>query len=137
MTEKKGGLLKWLMILGCGGTLLVGVVCGGGGLLLYGGIKKTITGSYAYREAVGIAEPAIEEYIGTPYKPGFWVSGSINMSGGKTESDFMVPLEGPKGSGKLVVKSTCYVGSDCEYHDLSLIVDGKRIDIEEYEEAHQ
>ncbi len=133
MAEKKGGILKWVL-LGCGVLGILGVVvCGGGGFLLFKGIRTMMLDSEAYQQAIEIAEPEIEERIGTPYEAGFLVAGSLNTSGGKTDADFNVPLTGPKGKGTLFVKATCYDGADCDFSNLTLVVGSERVDLlEEY-----
>ena len=131
MAEKKGGILKWLLLLGCGGVLLVTLVCGGFGLMVFLGVRTAMQQSVAYQEALSLARehPDVEDLIGSPIEEGFLTSGSIDTSGGKTDVDIAIPVSGPKGEGKIYVKGTCYGGADCEYSDLSFVAKGERIDL--------
>lgn len=130
MAEKKGGgILKWVLLIGCGGVLLLVLACGGAFLAIFGTVRTSMLSSAAYEQALEIARPDIEAEIGTPFEEGYFVTGSINNSGGRTEVDMSVPLKGPRGEATLYIVATCYAGTDCDYADLTLVSGGDRIDL--------
>lgn len=61
--------------------------------------------SDAYKEALTRAQsyPAVLEFLGTPIEEGWYITGSINISGPSGEADIAFPISGPKG------KATVYV----------------------------
>ncbi len=75
-------------------------------------IALSITGIFGTLKASDVYQLALEETqaspksiaaLGEPIKPGFWVSGSINISGPSGSADLAIPVSGPKGSGTLYV----------------------------------
>lgn len=91
-----------VIVLGCLGVtlalaaLLVVVV----GLLT--GMMKT---SWAYANGVEMARrnPALLEALGAPIETGFWVMGSVEITGPSGSADLAIPLRGPKGKATLYV----------------------------------
>lgn len=98
---------------GCCGCL-VAIVLGfvgltvGGGLAVFSGIKS----SAAYTESVALAraDPRVVELLGEPIETGFFMSGSINLSGSSGEADMAIPLTGPKGEATLYAVATKVAG---------------------------
>lgn len=120
--------LKWGAI-GCVVVLVVGVL-GGGTILMVvlGAVKR----SDAYRGAVerARAHPAVVEALGEPIETGFFVSGSVEVSGPGGQASLSIPLEGPNGEGTLFVEADKRAGI-WEYSLLRFIPDGaeSRIDL--------
>jgi hypothetical protein len=58
-----------------------------------------------YREALSRAQrhPALLERLGAPIEPGFFTSGSIDVSGPSGEADLTIPIHGPRGEATLNV----------------------------------
>ncbi len=129
MTEaKRPAWVKWI-VLGCVGLIvIVALVVWGFVALVMGSLKQ----SDAYKEALAKvrAESAAVEALGEPIEPGFFLSGSVNVSGPTGDASLSIPLSGPGGKGKLYLEATKRAGR-WEYSLLELAVDGKpeRIDL--------
>lgn len=91
---------KWLVPVGCLGVL---VLIGGfvAGLLTL--IFTVIKSSDVYQEAIETARthPAAIAELGAPIETGWFVSGSVSVSGPTGHADVSIPLSGPKASGTL------------------------------------
>ena len=70
-------------------------------LLVMGSIRS----SDAYQQALAKAKvnPEVVLHIGQPIQPGWFVSGSINVSGPSGDADLSIPISGPKGKGTIYV----------------------------------
>ena len=120
---------KWVVpagIVACGAAL----ACFVGLILLFAfGIFK---GSDVYTDAIAQARnsPAVVHELGEPIQPGWWVSGSINISGPSGTADFETSLRGPAGRGTLYVSAEKQAGR-WHYKVLEVAVEGKsdRIDL--------
>ena len=97
-------------------------------LLVFGMIK----GSSAYTDAIREARsnPDVARELGHPLQPGWWVSGSIQVSGPTGTADFETPLRGPSGHAMLYVSAEKQAGR-WQYKVLEVAVEGKsdRIDL--------
>jgi hypothetical protein len=127
---------KW-WFLGCGGCLgliLLGAL--GFGAIFYTAmtaIKKTD----AYAEASQRAKnsPALQEAIGTPMEEQFWVTGGVSITNGAGKADFIIPLNGPKGTAVVTVNASKAAGAaNWEYAVLEALVasgpkSGEKIDL--------
>ena len=70
--------------------------------LVFGSMKS----STPYRQAVSAAEtnPAVVSSLGAPVRPGFWLSGNINVqAGGTGDAQLEIPLTGSHHSGTIFV----------------------------------
>ena len=96
--------------------------------LIMGSLKQ----SDAYKEALAAvrADSAAVEALGGPIEPGFFLAGSVHVSGPSGEAELSIPLHGPRGKGTLYLEATKRAGR-WEYSLLELAVDGteKRIDL--------
>jgi hypothetical protein len=96
---------KWVVPLGCCGMIaafvvfIIAIIA-----LVFGAIRS----SDACQEAVRRAEnhPALVAQLGTPIKVGWFVTGSINVSGSSGDANLQVPISGPKNSATLSVVAT-------------------------------
>jgi hypothetical protein len=63
--------------------------------------------SGAYKEAVSLALSHLEvrRELGSPVQPGWWVSGSLSVSGPEGSARFATPLHGPRGRALLKVQA--------------------------------
>jgi hypothetical protein len=108
------------------------VVCVGCIALMATAIFGAIKSSDVYQQAlIRVQENAeAREALGTPIKPGFWVSGSVEVSGPGGNADLAIPVSGPKNSGTLYVVATKSAGV-WEYRTLQLAPNGSsdRIDL--------
>lgn len=119
---------NWWLI-GCGGclTLLVLMVLGIGAIFF--GVTKIIKSTEPYQTAVSTAanSPEVQEELGTPITPGFFIQGSVNSNssnGTTTErADLTIPLTGPKASGHVHYAATKTDGK-WNVRDFTVTVDG-------------
>jgi Cytochrome oxidase complex assembly protein 1 len=63
--------------------------------------------SGAYKEAMARAtsHPEVRRELGSPIQAGWWVSGSLAVSGPQGEARFATPLHGPRGRALLKVQA--------------------------------
>jgi hypothetical protein len=126
--EKRPAWVKWV-VLGCVGLIVVAALAVWGFVaLIMGSLKQ----SDAYEGALEkvLASPAAVAALGQPIEPGFFLSGSVDVSGPSGEADLSIPLHGPNGKGKLYLEATKRAGR-WEYSLLELAIDGRqeRIDL--------
>ncbi len=135
MSDQKAGSGKTILwiVLGCAG---VSIVCVLVFILFVGGVVGltfgAIRSSDVYQSAMdrALSHPEVLEVLGEPVKPGFIVTGSINVNGPEGEAEFGVPLRGSIENGTLHV--TAYKRSgQWIYEVLELELPGlpRRIDL--------
>jgi len=80
----------------------------------------------AYRVALARARgsPGVVHELGEPIEAGWWISGSINVTGPSGSADFETPLHGPSGRGTLYVTAEKRAGR-WQYKVLEVAVEGK------------
>jgi hypothetical protein len=107
-----------LLALGCAGALLCAALLLAGAVAL---LVRTMYRSEAYTRAVGLvqASPEVREALGEPVVPGWWVSGSIQVSGPSGSASLSFPVSGPKGGAEVFVEAEKRVG---EWTLLQLVV---------------
>jgi len=116
---------------GCGGCILlvllaVGVVVALGGLAFFG-IRKSDVFEEAIRRAR--ANPDVVEALGEPIEAGLLLSGSFQVTPTSGETDFSIPVSGPKGKGRLYVVATKSAGQ-WDFSTLELQVDDSELRID-------
>jgi hypothetical protein len=117
-----------ILAVGCGGALLV-VALLVVGLSVF--LLRTIQGSDAYKSALGTvqASPAVHGVLGEPIVAGWWVTGSIQVSGPSGSASLSFPVSGPKGEAMVFVEAQKRAG---EWTLGTLIVEpegGDRLDL--------
>lgn len=72
----------------------------------------SIKSSTAYEMAISRAteNETVLEALGEPIEAGFFVSGSIQTSGGSGNADLSIPISGPKGEATLYVTANKEAG---------------------------
>ena len=120
---------KWFVPSGCL-TLIVlflGFIAG-----VFGIVEASFKSSAVYNHALmeARANARVFEEIGQPLKPGWFISGSINVSGDSGDSDISIPIAGPKGKGTIYAVAKKSAG-EWQYQTLQVKVDGQpdRIDL--------
>jgi len=120
---------KWVVPVGCLAPLLV---CCGGVLLLVVFVFGAIRSSEPYTEALARAKanPEVKAALGEPIEAGYWVNGSIEVSGPSGKAKIAIPISGPKKSATLYVEGTKTAGK-WEYSTLDVAPGGagNRIDL--------
>ncbi|MFT3711060.1 MAG: cytochrome c oxidase assembly factor Coa1 family protein [Archangium sp.] len=96
---------KWVVPVGCVVPMLCCLSFVGA---TYFGVSKAIESSTVFTVALqnATANKDVQEKIGAPLKTGMGLNGSLNETNGNGSADFSVPLEGPRGKGKLRVVAT-------------------------------
>jgi Cytochrome oxidase complex assembly protein 1 len=114
---------KWVVPTGILGGLAA-LACFVGLILLF--VFGMFRGSDAYRDAMVQvrADRSVVRELGEPIQAGWWVSGSINVSGPSGSADFETPLQGPSGRGTLYVTAEKKAGQ-WHYTVLEVAVEGK------------
>ena len=90
--------------IGCGCAILFLVAILGIGTLTVG-VFSLLKSSDAYQDSLTIVQnsPELQERLGTPIEPGFFMTGSINVSNDTGTADITYPVSGPNESGKVRV----------------------------------
>lgn len=115
---------KW-WFLGCGGCLgiivLIAAVIGFFVVSVMGLIKNTDAYAGALKRSQD--SPELQEAIGTPMEPSYWVMGSASTVNGAESAEFVIPLTGPKGVAAVTVKASRPAGATAwEYSVLEALV---------------
>jgi len=120
---------KWFVPVGCLSSLLllVGFVA-----LILAFVFGMMKSSDVYKQALARANasPAVVDALGAPIKEGFFISGSINVSGPSGDAELAIPISGPKGDGTIYLEARKSAG---EWSFSKLLVEiktsNKRIDL--------
>jgi len=124
---QKSGCVKWGLI-GCLGVILMIAVFAGVVVTIVFGTMKTTD---VYRGARRSAErdPRVIQALGSPIRPGLWVSGNINVEGRRGDADITFPIHGPKGKASVHAIATKQSGT-WHYAELTVTpANGSPIDL--------
>ena len=120
---------KWFVPAGCLSLILL---FGAFIAVVVGAASGMMKSSDAYKEGLARAQAsaAVTEALGTPIAPGWFTSGSVNVSGGSGEAHLEIPISGPKGKGKIYVEATKSTG-EWSYSKLEVVIaaSGEHIDL--------
>ncbi|HXZ27137.1 MAG TPA: cytochrome c oxidase assembly factor 1 family protein [Terriglobales bacterium] len=120
---------KAVVGVGCLGVIILAVAFVGGIMLL---VMGSIRSSDAYQQALAKAKanPEVVLRLGQPIQPGWFISGSINVSGAAGDADLSIPISGPKGKGTVYVVGKKSAG-EWSYTRMEVEVEGQpgRIDL--------
>jgi hypothetical protein len=104
-------------------AFLAGIV-----LLVFGLIAKSDVYTYALAQAR--SSPSVVEALGEPIEPGWYVMGTINVSGASGNADIAIPVSGPNGSGTLYASARKRAGVwNYDVLEVALDAGGERIDL--------
>jgi cytochrome oxidase complex assembly protein 1 len=131
-TQPQGWFARhWKAVVGIGCLGLIILACAfvaGVFFLVMGGIRS----SDVYQQALAKANanPDVVLRVGQPIKPGWMVSGSINVSGPTGDADLAIPISGPKGKGTIYAVAKKSAG-EWTYSRLEVQVEGQpgRVDL--------
>lgn len=120
---------KWFVPVGCLGLVLLAVLAAAGLFLaVLGGMKRSEVFQMALERTR--SSPAAIEALGEPIEPGWWLSGSVNVSGPTGEASFAAPVSGPNGEGTLYVEAVKQAGEwRLTLLELEVQGTGERIDL--------
>ena len=115
--------MGWVVSVGCLSMILLGCLFI---MSIFGVATTAMKSSDAYAIAMSTAEhdPIVIAELGAPLKAGWFVSGSINVSGGAGHADLSIPVSGSVRSGKVnaVAEKTAGVWA---FSHLNVTVDGR------------
>jgi hypothetical protein len=120
---------KWVIPVGCLTPILL---CGGFFTLIFTLVFGLIKSNGAYTDSLATlsADPQVTAALGTPIKPGFFVRGSIHISGPSGHADISYSVSGPQDSAVVYVISDKSAGL---WSHTTFIVEldstGQRIDL--------
>lgn len=99
-----------------------------GGLLFF--IFGLMKSSDPYKHAVDLAmhDPQATSALGAPVKPGWFVSGSIKLTGSSGTADLSIPVRGQLHKGTVYVLARKFAGK-WSYQKIILLVDGQEEEI--------
>lgn len=100
---------KWVVPVGCA-TLVVLAAAAVAAVLWLVSIGMRSSGAYAEALERARVDCEVQEALGAPVEPGWFVSGSVHVTGPSGEADLAIPLRGPQGSGKLYSTATKAAG---------------------------
>jgi hypothetical protein len=124
-----GRNIKWFLPAIGLGTILSCLACIGMFVVLIFGTMKS---SEPYQDALAIlrSNSAAEQALGTPIRDGWYVTGSIGVSGSSGHAEFSFPVSGPKGSGTVTLIARRYGGRwTLTRLELTLNGSGRKIDL--------
>ncbi len=101
---KNSGCLKWAAI-GCAVVVMLGAVAMAGVVILvFGAIRSTD----AYKDSLRRAQndPRVIAAIGAPVKPGWYVTGNVNVNNADGTADINYPISGSRGEATVHVVAT-------------------------------
>ncbi|MET0792601.1 MAG: cytochrome c oxidase assembly factor Coa1 family protein [Polyangiaceae bacterium] len=115
--------LGWVVSVGCLSMILLGCLFV---MSIFGVATTAMKASDAYAIAMSTAErdPVVLAELGAPLKPGWFVSGSVNVSGSTGHADLSIPVSGSVRSGKLIAIAEKVAGA-WVFSKLQLTVDGR------------
>jgi hypothetical protein len=119
----------WVVPTGC---LIPVVVCAGFVALILTVVFGAIKSSAPYTESLAAVKQhrQAQELLGEPIEPGFFVTGSINVSGSSGDANISYSVSGLKGSGTVYVVAEKKAGEwDYETMVLDCAGTGDRIDL--------
>jgi hypothetical protein len=114
---------KWFVpTVGCG-TLIILFIFGVVGLVF--GVTNFISNSTPAEYAIERASQnqVVVEALGTPIEQTGMVSGSLSFGDDTGDADLKIPIEGPKGKGRIYVVGT-KTGDDWTYSELYVWIEG-------------
>jgi hypothetical protein len=84
------------------------LLCGGFSVGIFALVTGILRQSEVYQQALAEvrASPAVEQELGDPIEPGWWVTGSLSTSGDSGEANITFPVVGPRGEARVFVEAT-------------------------------
>ena len=93
---------KWAVPVGCFGTVAFFVALGATIVMV---VATAMTSSWAYTNAIELAESnqEVRAALGAPLEAGWFINGSMSVTGPSGEAELSIPMKGPRGWGTLYV----------------------------------
>jgi hypothetical protein len=111
-------------VVGIAGGLFLLVILAVVGFLAF--LLQMLKSSDPYQHGVQVVaqDARAQQKLGTPVEPGYFFSGSVNVSNSSGNADLAIPVHGPKGRGTVYVVARKSAGQ-WSYERLELAVDGQ------------
>ncbi|MEM9774926.1 MAG: cytochrome c oxidase assembly factor Coa1 family protein [Chloroflexota bacterium] len=114
--------LRWVIGLGCllplCCTLLVGTISG----VVFSVIRNSDVASQAIE--IIQEDPRVRDQLGEPVNIGWFLTGSIEVSGNSGSANLVIPVSGPRASGSVSVDATLS-GDEWRYDSMRFSLDGE------------
>jgi hypothetical protein len=131
-SENKAAVRKGIFF-GCGGCLLVIIAF----VLFFSAIVGVVLYSMRSSEPVELtlgaaqASTEMQAAIGEPMTVGWFITGSVNYSGGICEASLQVPISGPMGSASVRTLGSKKVGGTWDFSEMTATIEGtgKTVDL--------
>lgn len=113
----------WVVSAGCLSLVLLGCLFV---MSIFGVATTALKSSDAYSIALSTAEhdPVVIAELGSPLKAGWFVNGSVNVSGGAGHATLAIPLSGSVRSGKVNAVAE-KAGGVWTFSSLNVTIDGR------------
>ena len=112
---------------GCGGCLLVLVALGLFISAIFGVVLYAMRSSEPVELTLGAAQASAEmrAALGEPMTVGWFITGSVNYSGGNGEANLHVPISGPKGEASVRTLGSKKTGGTWDFSEMTATIEGK------------
>jgi hypothetical protein len=109
------------------GLLIIVVLVGGFTTGLMTIVFASFQNSDVYKQSIAQAEanPQVQQLLGEPLKPGWLITGQLNVNGSSGIANFSIPVSGPKGKGAIRVVASKNAGV-WRFTYLQVSVEGER-----------
>jgi hypothetical protein len=108
--KKKKSRTKFYVLFGCFGAILFFMLFAAGIMGLVFSIMKRSDAYTGSLERIKIS-PQVIAVVGEPIETGFFMSGSVNVSGSSGNADIEYNISGPKDEAKVYVKAYKNMGT--------------------------
>lgn len=107
---------------GCLGIIVVGIAAV---FMIGAGVFGLLKNSEPYTESLNRAQnsPAVTAALGTPIKPGFFVTGNVSFENSNGEATISYSISGPSGKGTVTVDGDKQ-GDVWSYSEMSVSIPG-------------
>jgi hypothetical protein len=137
-TQNRAAVGKGVMV-GCGGCAVVLLGIAGVFSAIFFGVFAAIGKSDAVAEVMKRAgeSKVVREQLGTPLQRGWLTTGNLETGNRSSSAEVQVPIEGPKGSGRIQANGYKRGDEPWVFNVLEVIIDktGERIDLAHSAEA--
>jgi len=118
---------KWVVPLGGCLTVIIGII-----ILfvsIFYGVSNMMESSQPYEYAIELInnDEQLVKVLGSPIEKDGMFQGNISYTNGDKSAKIIVPVKGPKGTGKLYIDATG-VGKEWNYHEIRVEVDEQEFD---------
>ena len=137
-TQNRSAVGKGVLI-GCGGCGVVLLGIAGVFSAIFFGVFAAIGKSDAVAEVMRRAgeSKVVREQLGTPLQRGWLTTGNLETANGSSSAELQIPIEGPKGSGRIEVNGYQRGSEPWVFTVLDVLIDStsERIDLAHPAEA--